>query len=287
MCHILIFANSYKDPELRMTKRVKEYLESKGKHVDVVVSDGNTGEATEEEGMSTECAKDADIMIVLGGDGTVLQAAHEVKKIRIPIAGINLGTVGYLTEIDPEKLETSLDRLTDGDFFVESRMMLLGRVQFADGTRKEGWSLNDVVISRCGSIQMLKLRIYVNGHFLHEYHADGVIMCTPTGSTGYNLSAGGPIVEPTASLITLTPICAHSMVQHSLVLSAEDVIEVEIPMARKDLEQTVEVSFDGKSRIQLRSGDRIRISKSDKTTEFARLGHTSFLETVHSKFGEA
>ena len=222
-------------------------------------------------------------MIVLGGDGTVLQAARLTKKQHVPIIGVNLGTLGYMTEIETSVLEESLERLISGDYIQESRMMLNGRISFLDGTVREDWALNDIVISRSGSLQIIKFNIFVNGQFLNEYSADGVIVTTPTGSTGYNLSAGGPLVEPGAKLIMLTPICPHSLNQRSIILSSEDIIEIEIPKCREDRSQIVEASFDGSHAMPLRTGDRLRIVRSEETTEFLKLNQVSFLEVLHKK----
>jgi NAD+ kinase len=225
-------------------------------------------------------------MIVLGGDGTVLQAARLTKKQHIPIIGVNLGTLGYMTEVEVPNLEESLERLIAGDYVQESRMMLGGRATFADGRREEGWALNDIVISRSGPLQIIKFNIYVNGQFLNDYSADGVIVTTPTGSTGYNLSAGGPLVEPGARLIVLTPICPHSLNQRSIVLSPEDVIEIQIPARGESGNQNVEASFDGSHVIPLGTGDRLRIVRSEETTEFLKLGQGSFLDVLHRKMKE-
>lgn len=191
--------------------------------------------------------------------------------------------MGYMTEIEPSGLEEALERLIAGDYVQESRMMLNGRILLSDGRVKEGWALNDIVISRSGSLQIIRFGIYVNGQFLNQYHADGMIVTTPTGSTGYNLSAGGPLVEPGADLIMLTPICPHSLNQRSIILSSRDIVEIEIPECREGREQTVEVSFDGSHVTPLRTGDRIRIARSDKVTEFIRLNQVSFLEVLHRK----
>ncbi len=165
-------------------------------------------------------------------------------------------------------------------------MMLKGRAILSDGSTQEGWALNDIVISRSGSLQIIKFHIYVNGQFLHDYQADGMIVTTPTGSTGYNLSAGGPLVEPRAKLIVLTPICPHSLNQRSIVLSPEDVVEIEIPAGREERVQTVEASFDGSHVIPLSTGDKIRIVRSEKVTDFIRLNQVSFLEVLHRKMSD-
>ena len=318
MKHFLIYTNRQKDRELATTKRICDFLRLKGKRVTVMAQGicgsgedsrqapwrraeggavwpyqdpGRDGDAERsrqrpEPGSSLEVPADADCMIVLGGDGTVLQAARLTKMLRVPIIGVNLGTLGYMTEVEVPNLEESLERLIAGDYVQESRMMLGGRATFADGRREEGWALNDIVISRSGPLQIIKFNIYVNGQFLNDYSADGVIVTTPTGSTGYNLSAGGPLVEPGARLIVLTPICPHSLNQRSIVLSPEDVIEIQIPARGESGNQTVEANFDGSHVIPLGTGDRLRIVRSEETTEFLKLGQGSFLDVLHRKMKE-
>lgn len=318
MKHFLIYTNRQKDRELATTKRICDFLRLKGKRVTVMAQgicgsgedsrqapwrraeggavwpyqepgrDGGSERIRQwpEPGSSLEVPADADCMIVLGGDGTVLQAARLTKMLRVPIIGVNLGTLGYMTEVEVPNLEESLERLIAGDYVQESRMMLGGRATFADGRREEGWALNDIVISRSGPLQIIKFNIYVNGQFLNDYSADGVIVTTPTGSTGYNLSAGGPLVEPGARLIVLTPICPHSLNQRSIVLSPEDVIEIQIPARGESGNQNVEASFDGNHVIPLGTGDRLRIVRSEETTEFLKLGQGSFLDVLHRKMKE-
>lgn len=287
MRHFLIYSNKYKDKNLSVTNRVVSHLERKGRKVTLKVKEADwKAETCEESEEAKNIPHDVDCILVLGGDGTVLQAARETKKLHIPIIGVNLGTLGYMTEIEPEDLEEALDRLMAGEYEQESRMMLNGKVFFEDRTEDEGWALNDIVISRSGSLQIIHFNIYVNGQFLHDYKADGMIVTTPTGSTGYNLSAGGPLVEPRARILTMTPICPHSLNQRSIILSPEDVIEIEIPPIRGTMSQDVEANFDGSHKIAMRTGDRIRIVQSEKTTEFLQLNQVSFLEVLNRKMKE-
>lgn len=288
MRHFLVYTNRHKDKNLVLTKKICDYLRQKGQKATVKTEEGDFKEriATDTDDIPADIPQDVDCMIVLGGDGTVLQAARETKKLHIPIIGVNLGTLGYMTEIEPANLKESLDRLIAGDYEQESRMMLNGKAYLSDGRTEEGWALNDIVITRSGSLQIIQFNIYVNGQFLNDYKADGMIVTTPTGSTGYNLSAGGPLVEPRAKLIVLTPICPHSLNQRSIILSPEDVIEIEIPQGREGRIQTVEASFDGTHVIPLETGDRIRIVQSEKITEFIQLNQVSFLEVLHKKMSD-
>lgn len=234
-----------------------------------------------------EIPKDADCILVLGGDGTMLQAARDTMDSHIPLVGINMGTLGYMAEIEESGLEEALQKIVDGNFVLENRMMLMGRVQKQSKATLSGWALNDIVLSRTGPMQIIRFKIYVNGQFLNMYSADGMIVTTPTGSTGYNLSAGGPIVEPGANLIMLTPICPHTLNQRSIILSPEDKITIEIPEDREGKEQLVEVNFDGSHTVQLAAGDRIEIEKSDKSAVIMKLSQLSFLEILHKKMSES
>lgn len=284
MKHFLIYTNKNKDHNLETTERIRKYLEAEGQKVSVLVKGPDRKVKT--DGETQEIAEDVDCILVLGGDGTVLQAAREPKKNHIPIIGVNLGTLGYMTEIEPSNLEEALKRLINGDYKQEARMMLNGKVYLPDGV-EEGWALNDIVISRRGSLQIIRFNIYVNGQFLNDYSADGMIVTTPTGSTGYNLSAGGPIIEPKAKLITLTPICPHSLNRTSIILSPEDVIEIEISEGKEGQIQTMDANFDGSHTVEMRTGDRIRIAQSEKITEFIQLNQESFLKVLHKKMNES
>ena len=275
MKHFLIYTNQMKDKEYQITGEVKRLLEEKGRQVTLF-----------SELKSGEIPVHMDAMLVLGGDGTVLQAVRETKTEPIPLIGINLGTLGFLAQIEPAGIEEALDRLIAGDYTREERMMLQGQAVFADGSVREGFALNDIVITRNGPLQMLKLNIYVNGRFLHQYQADGVIVTTPTGSTGYSLSAGGPLIAPGAKLLMLTPICPHTLNQRSIIFSSEDVIEIEIPEGRDGQMQRVSASFDGVTSAYITTGERIRIRKSEQCAEFILMNQESFLDVLNRKMSE-
>lgn len=296
MKHFLIYTNCHKDESMETTERIRRYLEDHGHQCTVMLRNrggccgyhGGTpceSHGTEETG-ELSFPEDAYCMIVLGGDGTMLRAAWDVKKANIPLIGVNLGTLGYMTEVETGCLEEALDQLMAGEVESESRMMLNGKIYGRDGSITQDWSLNDIVISRSGALQVIKLHVYVNGQFLKDYSADGVIITTPTGSTGYNLSAGGPIAEPSSRLIIMTPICPHTLSSRSIILSPEDVIEIRIPEGRDGGMQQVTANFDGSHVVPMGTGDRIRIVKSEKTTEILSVNKVSFLEVLHRKMRE-
>lgn len=279
MNNFLVVTNRQKDPTFTCTNRIRGYLERHGRVCRTETGDTSELKIPEE----TEC------VIVLGGDGTILRAARNAAVSGIPLIGVNLGTMGYLAEVDSDDLEEALDQLMYDNYTKERRMMLSGRVLTADGQRedsrgtKEDWALNEIAITRKGSLQIIVFYIYVNGQLLHTCHADGILVATPTGSTGYNLSAGGPIVEPHAELILLTPICPHSMNSRTIVLSPQDRVEIEIGENKKGAKQEVEACFDGSVAIAMRTGDRMEIQKAGKVTEMLKLNQDSFVEVLRKK----
>lgn len=279
MKHFFLITNEVKDLEKRYTGKVTEYLEAHGAKVSGAIS-GETAE-------HVKLPAGIDCVIVLGGDGTLLKAARGIVGYEIPLLGINLGTLGYLAEVETGNIEDALGRLIRGEYSKEERMMLAGSVYDKSEEISSNFALNDIVISRCGSLQILQFDIYVNGRFLNSYSADGMIVATPTGSTGYNLSAGGPIVEPGARLILLTPICPHTLNTRSIVLSPEDEVTIEIPEGREKTVQMVEASFDGTHKIALKTGDKIVIRKAPETTGILKLNTESFLEVLRKKMSDA
>ena len=223
--------------------------------------------------------EDADCALVLGGDGTLIRAVRDMDGSAMPLLGINMGTLGYLTDVELKEFRPALDRLFAGDFDVEERMMIEGVT--ADGYRD--LAVNDIVLARDGKIRIVQFNLYVNGTLLNTYLADGVIISTPTGSTGYNLSAGGPVVEPTASMIVITPICSHALNTSSVVLSADDVIEVEICEGRYGRTEHVAVCFDGAEQLTLVTGDRVTIRRAHRTARLVKLSRESFMKTMRRK----
>ncbi len=292
MKHFYLITNEVKDPQGLYTERITAYLKARGGSVICVENTADAvmaaiNEPAVHRAMSdvsydkngTKCA------LVLGGDGTLLRAARNMMRSDIPLIGINLGTLGYLTEVDIGTIESALDKLLKDDYIREERMMLEGRVKRTDKT-EENFALNDIVISRSGPLQILTFHIYVNGQFLNSYSADGMIVATPTGSTGYNMSAGGPIVEPGAKLLLLTPICPHTLNTRSIVLASEDEIRIEIPQGKDGRRQVVEANFDGSHKITMETGDSIAIRKASKTTGILKLNTESFLAVLHKKMSE-
>lgn len=280
MKKICVISNDFKDKGLEMTNRITGYLNERGCETAVVMTkwDFEAEKWTKPEGIPT----DAECILVLGGDGTLLQAARHSYGMNIPLLGINLGTLGFLTEVDSEHLEESLQQLLDGDYSVEDRMMLEGTVITKDG-EISSIALNDIVVNRTGSLQIVRFDVWLNNVLLKRYNADGCIVCTPTGSTGYNLSAGGPIIDPTSDAMVMTNICPHNLFNRGVVLSGNKMITIVIPGDRQGRNQQVEATFDGCYKIKLNTGDCINITMAPATTKIIRLEPTSFMEILHKK----
>ena len=272
MKRFLIITNHLKDGERKITSRIQSHLETKGKVCFFPDYEGGNWN------ISKDVAKQIDCAIVIGGDGTLIQASRNLVFQETPILGVNLGTLGYLTEVEVQNVEEAINQLLEGRYTVEDRMMLYGKM--ADSKREI--ALNDIVVSRSGNLRIVELNIYVNGEFLNSYHADGIIISTPTGSTAYNLSAGGPIIEPTAVMILMTPICSHALNKSSIVFSADDEVVIEVGAGRESIGNVV-VSFDGIEIAQLKVGEKITVKQAREKTKLIKLSNTSFLETLREK----
>lgn len=273
----LIVTNMVKDPKLNLTDEIEKYIVQSGGKALRAARNGDG------EDDSLNSCEQADCVIVIGGDGSILQVAREVAGSGVPILGVNAGTLGFLAETDPEHVKDAISRIINGDYELRNRMMLKAVIDSEGKEHGMSPALNDIIISRNGSLQVINFSVYVNKEFLFTYNGDGIIIATPTGSTGYNLSAGGPIVQPEASLILLTPICAHTLNTRSIVLSDSDKIEVVIGMGRNGNPITVEANSDGNEKCEMKSGDRITISRSDDTASIVKLNNVSFLQTLNKK----
>ncbi|MDN0043224.1 NAD(+)/NADH kinase [Mediterraneibacter glycyrrhizinilyticus] len=268
-----IITNKLKDPDFAITNEIKRYIESKGKvcYISEKDSEGHIIPGTVPD--NAQCG------LVLGGDGTLIRAVRDLGTDSLPLLGINLGTLGYLTDVELKDFKPALDRLFEGEPDIEERMMLEGSFR---GLRKD-IAMNDIVLAREGKVRIVSFNIYVNGTLLNTYHADGVILSTPTGSTGYNLSAGGPVVEPTARMIVITPICSHALNTSSVVLSADDTIEVEICEGRYGRQEQVSLCFDGAEQTTLVTGERVCIKEAAQTARLIKLNRESFMITMRRK----
>jgi len=228
-----------------------------------------------------EIKKEAKLIISLGGDGTLCRAAREFSPAKIPILGVNLGGLGFLTEVPIGELEDGLGKILSGKYHVEQRMMLQTRIVRGDFKSESFIALNDVVISKSSLPRIISLKTFVHGEFVTTYSADGIIISTPTGSTAYSLSAGGPIVHPSLKVIILSPICAHTLSVRPLIVSDEETIKV-IPLAPVE---DIFLTIDGQETHPVKKGHEIEVKKSPYQARLVRFKEKSFFEVLQTKLG--
>ena len=275
MKNFLLIVNSIKGEDaFEVCKRIENAIEEKGGSYHKISGFAST----------KDIPNDIECGIVLGGDGTLLHAARDLMNVDIPLVGVNFGHLGFLADVEADAVEQMVERLMFGDFLVEDRMMLEATVMREGKKVFSSSALNDIVIGRSGVMTVIDFKLFVNGIRLNSYKADGVIAATPTGSTAYSMSAGGPLVKPSAQLIVMTPVCPHTLNTRSIVLDKDDIIEIEICQS-KQLETEVSgyVYFDGDMATPLHAGDIIRIKKSENSTKIIKLDSRSFLEVLRRK----
>ncbi len=223
--------------------------------------------------------KDADLLICFGGDGTILHASKAATRLGIPVLGVNIGTMGFMAELESSELR-ELVRLAEDRYTVDERMMLHVKVIHDGQVAFEDDALNDAVITKGAVARTIQLSVSCDGTDMMSFGGDGVVISTPTGSTAYSMSAGGPIVEPTARNIVITPICAHDMRTRTVVTSAQRKISVEVGrIGRKN----AFLSVDGGRAFRLNTGDVIQIDLSRYVTRLVHLSDRSFFDIVNNK----
>ena len=282
-----LLTNYSKDKRLVYTRMIKTYITENGGSYWIPRYISEPDKDGDQRYDFSDMPEDIECVLVLGGDGTLLQAARELLQRHIPLLGINLGTLVFLTSAEKSELPKCLDSVLDDSCSIDERMMLEGVAYHGSEKIQMNIALNDVIIARAGFSRLVELKIYVNGELLSIYNADGIIVSTPTGSTGYSLSAGGPIIFPQTDVIVITPICPHSLQARSLVVSGEDRIMIEIGRRRKTQKEEAMVTFDGRSAQELETGDRIEIYKAQETTQLIRLKGRSFYQVLQNKIGTA
>lgn len=281
MKYFFIITNQQKDKDLELTKQMQEFIEEKGGTCIYFAMEGKKG--VDALPQADAIPKETECMIVLGGDGTLIRVATRFVSCQIPLIGVNLGTVGYLCELETKKVFTAIERLMQDNYVIEERMLLTGRGEMHGEQTAERLALNEVTIRSVGSLSILNLVVYVNGKYLHTFRGDGVLVSTPTGSTGYNMSAGGPIVDPKANLLLLTPINAHNLNTKSIVIDAKEEVIIEIGNRRIEMDESALVSFDGDGVAELGVGDRFLIKQADVKVKVCKLSEESFLEIMRKK----
>ena len=276
MKKIVLSPNPYRDRSLALTMRAKAFLEADGRETVIspvfvdVPGDSNMIPLR-------RAAEDAELIISFGGDGTFLHVARQVMDLEIPMLGVNMGTKGFMAALEPEDIGL-VRRAAAGDFRPSRRMLLDVELRRADGDSVLDCALNDVVVK--SDVSCIGLTITADGTRVTEFSGDGVILSTPTGSTAVSMSAGGPIVEPEAENIVITPICAHIMAAKSFVLSPARRVVVQTNRLRS---RVALLSVDGTKAIAMEDGDEVLIRRSPKTVIMADMGVTTFYESAMNK----
>jgi len=253
-----------KEEAIQLASQLKKWFEERG--IEVFVHDEETPSFL-------------DAVVVIGGDGTLLHAAKLVGDKCIPILGVNLGGLGFLTEIGPSEIYPTLEMILKGNFETEDRMMLHASVLRDGKNVYEQRVLNDVVFIRETLARIIELEVSVDGAYLNTFRGDGLIISTPTGSTAYNLSAGGPIIHPSLDTIVLTPICPFALTNRPIILSESATIQVRLA----EWATGVSLTFDGQTRLPLQGGDMTEVKKADACIRLIKSPYRSYFEILRAK----
>ncbi|MBR5318567.1 MAG: NAD(+)/NADH kinase [Peptococcaceae bacterium] len=272
-----LIVNSYKEQIIRIGQQIADLLRQQ--QVEVLAI-GEEAEAMQIPPSTEEafCAA-VQMVLVIGGDGTMLRAARTVYGREIPLLGINQGYLGFLTEIEVEHLAESLRQLLEGDYEIERRMMLSARVYRNDVCIADVNALNDLVVTKGALSRIIKMELYLDEQLVERYHGDGLIFSTPTGSTGYSLSAGGPIVYPAIDLCIVAPICPHSLIARPIIFSPEQGLTLRMDSNNAPAMLTV----DGQNGVELKKGDRIEIGKAQHDTCLIVVEKRNFFAVLREK----
>lgn len=270
-----IYTNIDRDKDLTVTKKLIEMLEQAGHEVcfDRVVA----------EALDISVFKDAsnsDILFVLGGDGTILRTVKKYGQYNIPLVGINIGHLGFMSELRIDEVPSFLECIKLGNYKIDERMMLEADV--IDGSGFTLKALNDIVITRANRTNMVRLNIYIDGELTENFCGDGLIAATPTGSTAYSLAAGGPIVAPNLKCIIITPICGHSLYARSVVVDSE----CKIKITSSESEDNIAISADGTDGYVKSGNVEIIIKSSNLTTKFIRINKDTFFTQLQNKLAQ-
>jgi len=280
MKKIGIITNVERDPDFTYT----------GILADSIVKRGGCAilaeELAEKSGIGTSCTDedsmiaDCDMIVCLGGDGTFLKAARSIYGKELPILGINLGNLGFLTEVDRDNIDLAIEHVFSGNYEIENRMMLETVIYRKDEEPLHDIALNDVVIGRGAVSRIMSIKTYINDVFVDTFPGDGVIISSPTGSTAYSLSSGGPIVEPDTDLLLITPICPHILYSRSFVTKADSVVRA---VVEENYQFGAMVTSDGQKGHSIGGGDMVEVKKSPYYTKFVKITPRNFFNILRTK----
>lgn len=269
MSNFCLIVNEEKDVEHSVANVLKSYLE-KSQNCVKIFSHRDDFHVDEDTTMA----------IVLGGDGTVIHAAKKIAGKGIPILGVNLGTLGFLTEVEKPKIYQAMDAVMAGTYSCEKRIILSGTME---SSKEECLAVNEILVGKRDIGRMITTSVWVNDELLDTYVADGVLVATPTGSTAYNLSAGGPVLSPNMEALVITPVCPHSLNKRSLVVSSSDSIRIQVEKTRDAYIDEASVRFDGEVSWPIQTGDVVYIKKAEEVFDAVTIGDARFYQKMRSK----
>ena len=229
----------------------------------------------------SQLADKCDVLFAIGGDGTILSTVRRLGQKMKPIMGIHIGGLGFLSQCTDNNLEESINYILNEDYAVSRRMLLEVHIKSDDNSDQVFWALNDIVVDHGPSARILKAEVHISNHYLNTYEGDGIIISTPTGSTAYSLSAGGPIIYPSLDTITVTPICPHSLSARPIVLQSQDAITVNFPESY----DSIVLAIDGQIRVSIDHQTQIQISKARHYAELVGLPSNGYFKTLRTKMG--
>lgn len=282
MSRIGIIPNLSKDNDLHLTESIAKWLLDNEQEVLLGNSIASRIGKPELGLKNEDIFMNSDFLIVLGGDGTLLNIARQSAYYNVPLFGINLGHLGFLTEVEAEEMFPALEKLIAREYEIEKRMMLEATVETDNIQLEKSVALNDIGITKGPFARIIRLGIYINDDFVDLYSADGVVISSPTGSTAYSLSAGGPIVSPEVKVMIITPICPHILHSRSIVVSNEDVVKIEVCQNNTEVMLTV----DGQQGYKLKAGDVVTIRQAQCHTSLVKLKDRSFFQVLRKKISE-
>jgi NAD+ kinase len=283
MKNIGVIVNRDKDIDLKYTKLLIDNLKCKDCNVllgNKLKEDLNLKNSSY---YGNDVINESDIIISLGGDGTFLKTARDTYGKNIPILGVNLGTLGFLTEVEKNKIDFATEKIINDNYLIEERMMLKVKCTRDNKILFEDFALNDIVISRSSISRIIQLKTYIDDNFIDSFPGDGIIISTPTGSTAYSLSAGGPIVEPTSDMFIITPVCPHILTSRSYISEGNKKIKT---IVDRGYNTEAVATVDGQIVYNIRKMDKIEIEKADYKVKFIKINNRNFYGILRSKLYE-
>lgn len=279
MLQIAVFPNTEKEDAPKVLTRIFRFFGDKDVRL-LMPMDSAAFYHCEEYGVEDIDEQPMDMALSIGGDGTLLGNCRRVYKKNVPVCGVNIGTLGFLADIEMSELEAKLEKILRGEYYLEERMVISGFVE-SEGKveRFLGNALNDIVVTKGGTARMLQLGLTVDGFRVMDYKADGLIVSTATGSTAYSLSAGGPLVNPKVQVLLMTPICPHTFNARPMVMAEDDEIKIDIAALHRD----IIVTFDGQESFHLLPGDAVIVRRAPLPAKIVKFDDKNYYQIIRTK----